>query len=374
MDASEITAALTQHGAVVAGQMAKFSDLLAGLSQQVLDLEQKGIKPPNPGNGGGSVLELAELVVKDAGVQAFLKKNVQGCSIDLPPHLAKSAIVNATGQNQPLVPAQRLPGIVASPQRTTTVRSLLPVIPVTTNMVEFTREATFTNNAGPQGGGSSPAETEGQVKPESAMTFELATAPIVTVAHWIPASRQVLMDAPSLTAHIDQRLRYGVMLEEDDQLLNGNGLSGNMNGLLNQATAYNAGTTGDQRLDTLLKAATQLAQSEYTPTGFIVSQVDWLQMQLLKDGEGRYLFGNPADMVEPRLWGLPAAVTNAMSAGTFAVIDGTRVGAVFDREAVSLRIAEQHADFFVRNMVAILVEERIGFGLFQAGAIVKGTF
>jgi HK97 family phage major capsid protein len=354
--------------------MAKFSDLLAGLSQQVLDLEQKGIKPPNPGNGGGSVLELAELVVKDAGVQAFLKKNVQGCSIDLPPHLAKSAIVNATGQNQPLVPAQRLPGIVASPQRTTTVRSLLPVIPVTTNMVEFTREATFTNNAGPQGGGSSPAETEGQVKPESAMTFELATAPIVTVAHWIPASRQVLMDAPSLTAHIDQRLRYGVMLEEDDQLLNGNGLSGNMNGLLNQATAYNAGTTGDQRLDTLLKAATQLAQSEYTPTGFIVSQVDWLQMQLLKDGEGRYLFGNPADMVEPRLWGLPAAVTNAMSAGTFAVIDGTRVGAVFDREAVSLRIAEQHADFFVRNMVAILVEERIGFGLFQAGAIVKGTF
>ena len=39
-----------------------------------------------------------------------------------------------------------------------------------------------------------------------------------------------------------------------------------------------------------------------------------------------------------------------------------------------MRVAEQHADFFVKNMVAILCEERLGFTVERPAAIVSGTF
>jgi len=80
---------------------------------------------------------------------------------------------------------------------------------------------------------------------------------------------------------------------------------------------------------------------------------------LAKNTQGEYLLGNPANMAEPRLWGLPVVVTNTMPSGHFLVLDAARTGHIADREDAVVRIAEQHADFFVRNMVVVLVEERL---------------
>jgi HK97 family phage major capsid protein len=206
------------------------------------------------------------------------------------------------------------------------------------------------------------------------MSFTLASKAIVTLAHWIPASRQVLADAQMLGAHVDNRLRYGLALEEEDQILNGAGTGGNIDGLLNQATAYNAGATGDQRLDTILKAMRQVMNSEYIADGILLSNFDWTEILLLKDTQGRYLFGNPAEMRAPQVWGLPVVATNAVTNGTFAVAAFQLAAQLWDREDATVRVAEQHSDFFVRNMVAILAEERMGLTVTRATAIVKGSF
>jgi hypothetical protein len=42
-----------------------------------------------------------------------------------------------------------------------------------------------------------------------------------------------------LASYIDQRLRYGVLLEEEDEVLNSTGTNGELDGLVHQATAYN---------------------------------------------------------------------------------------------------------------------------------------
>jgi len=106
----------------------------------------------------------------------------------------KAAIVNATGQNQPLVADMRVPGIIANPNRVLTIRDVLPVGRTGSNLVQFTRENVFTNSAGPQYDATSPASTENVTKPESGITFTLANAAVVTLAHFIPVSRQVLDD------------------------------------------------------------------------------------------------------------------------------------------------------------------------------------
>jgi hypothetical protein len=133
-----------------------------------------------------------------SGTISKLRMDIKGLDI--------KAITNATGQNQPLVPDMRLPGVQILPNRILTIRDLLPVGRTSSNLVQYAKENVFTNNAGPQAGNSPTAAGENLVKNESDITFTLANAPVVTLAHFILVSRQVLDDAPMLESYINGRL------------------------------------------------------------------------------------------------------------------------------------------------------------------------
>ena len=47
---------------------------------------------------------------------------------------------------------------------------------------------------------------------------------------------------------------------------------------------------------------------------------------------------------------------------------------LYEREDVTVRVSESHADYFVRNGVAILAEERYAFAIPRPNAFVKGSF
>jgi HK97 family phage major capsid protein len=47
-----------------------------------------------------------------------------------------------------------------------------------------------------------------------------------------------------------------------------------------------------------------------------------------------------------------------------------RKAVLWDRQDASLAVSNQHADFFIRNMVAILAEARYAFGVIQPSAFV----
>ncbi len=370
-DQAEILKAMQAN----ADAVTRLADSQKEIKTRLLEIEQKGVRNPGNGGGDGGAGELTDLIFKSDALEIFRKGNSQSVQIQVPHRLLKAAIVNATGASQPLVAADRRPGIVTAPQRRFTIRDILAAVPTASNLVEFARELAFTNNAGPQGGLTSPTVPggEGEIKPESSLTFELASAPVITIAHWIPASRQVLSDAPALQNHVEGRLLYGLLLEEEDELLNGDGTAGTLSGLVANATAFTGGSTNQTALDTLAKAAIQLTQSEYTPTAFILNPADWLGIILSKDTTGRYLFGDPAQMNEPRLWGLPVVTTNAQTAGQFLVLDAPRAAYIVDREDASVRIAEQHSDFFVRNLVVLLAEERVGIVVTLGAAMCKGS-
>ena len=67
-------------------------------------------------------------------------------------------------------------------------------------------------------------------------------------------------------------------------------------------------------------------------------------------------------------------VTNAMPAGEFLVGDfGPGAAQIIERETATVAVSFEHADFFVRNLAALRVEERIDLGIFQPFAFVKGA-
>lgn len=352
----------------------KLGEQFSELKARILDVEQKQAKKPG-GIGDEQPKTIGQIVAESEEFKAIQGKNARNMSsVEVKSfHGAKTVILNATLNNdQPLVGAQRLQGIISPGLRRLTVRDLLPQSTTSSNLVEYARELVFTNNAGPQFD-ASPGTTEGATKPESAITFELANAAVTTIAHWIPASRQVLSDAPLLQSYVEGRLRYGLKLEEEDELLNGAGSSGELSGLMTNATAFNGGGTNQTALDTLLRAQLQVSLSYYEVSGFVLHPTDWTGILLLKDTTGRYLFADPHNMTANRVWGKDVVPTQAITQGQFLAGAFAVAAEIFDREDATVRVAEQHGDFFVKNLVAILAEERLALAIYRTAAFVKGT-
>ena len=291
----------------------------------------------------------------------------------------KTAIINATGQNQPLVPADRLDSIYKDPDRIFTIRDLMPTGTTSSNMIEFARENVFTNNAGPQVGGS-PEAFENVTKPESGITFTLANEPVQTLAHFIPASKQVLDDASMLQSYINSRLMYGLKLYEETQLLSGTGSNGQLNGLITQATAWTNGASSPigitNKVDVIRDVIRQAHLSEYRPDAVVMHPTDWYDMEVKKVGssDDRYVVGDPRSVLPPVLWGLPVVATNSITSGTF-LVGSFRLGAqIWDRQQASIEVSRENSDNFVKNMVTILAEERIALTVYRTQAFITGSF
>lgn len=286
--------------------------------------------------------------------------------------------------NPSLFVPQRIAGITGIPNVPLTVRALLPVGRTQNNMIEYVKENTFTNNAGPQYSPLSPTGNvqEGALKNKSNMTWTLVQRPVTTIAHYMKASRQILDDAPMLQSEINNRLLYGLALEEEEQLLLGDGNNGNQLGLIPQATAYNTAlnVTNDTKVDKIRHALLQVTLSKYLPTAIVLAPKDWHDIELIKteDGgvanKGAYIMSNPTAQTEPRLWGYRVVPSMSMVAGDFLVGNFATGAQIFDRMNATVEIARQNEDDFIRNMVSILAEERLALAVYSTGSFVEGTF
>ena len=97
-------------------------------------------------------------------------------------------------------------------------------------------------------------------------------------------------------------------------------------------------------------------------------------MLLTKDSAGNYIIGNPQDVLSPRLFGLPVAVTPAMTSGAFLVGNFKGSATLYDRWSPRVEMSTEHSTYFTENKVAILCEERIGLGVKRTLGFTKGVF
>lgn len=342
------------------------------LRDEVLELAQKIAAKPASGSGDEQKM-LHEIVAESPEYKVAGKQGMMA-PVEFPSALlrTKTQIINATGQNQPLVPSDRQAGLIVPAEQRLFIRDLLPQATTTSNLIEFASEATFTNNARAQGD-ASPGGIEGEAFAESAMTFSLSSVAVVTLGHWIPASRQILSDASLLQGHLGSRLMYGLKLTEESQMLTGTGAAGTITGLNSSATAYNRGVTNDTILDTLLKAMLQVSLSNYEVSGYVLHPIDWYGAMQLKDTTNRYLFSDPQSMVQPRVWAKPVVSSQSQTQGKFTAGAFNLAAQIWDRETATVRISENVNDHFIKNMVAILVEERVALAIYRSTSFVYGN-
>ncbi|PWG13897.1 phage major capsid protein [Streptomyces sp. V2] len=261
-------------------------------------------------------------------------------------------------------------------QRPLRLRDVVTNLTTTSDTIEYVRQTSQTNNASPVAESTTTADPGSMnaangVKPESAIAWAKVTTPVRTIAHWIPLTKRALSDASQVRSIIDAFLRYGLEEELEDQMISGDGTGENLDGLGN-VSGVQAQAWDSDPLTTTRKAKTKVRLvGRSVANAYLFNPADLETIDLLQDNEARYYFGGPSGVgTAGTLWGLPVIETEAVPAGTGYVGD-FRKAVLWDREQASITISDSHANFFIRNMVAILAEMRAAFGIIQPNAFVE---
>lgn len=360
---NEVTVDLKKQIESQKGELQKVID-------QVQDLEQKGVKLRGQPGEGKSFIDMVKGHDNYKGLQ---QKSINTAEIEVTKSdLAsmKEMKVNSAGIVAPIYDPVIQPGI----RQELRIRDLLTTIPVSGQNYTYFRENVHTRGAAPV--------AEGGLKPTSNVTFTTETDRVKKIAVWMPATDEVLSDVPQMFAYLQQLLRYDLKLEEESQILKGDGTGENLNGLMTQATSYNTALSkaGDTSIDLIRRAIYQVRkQSKMSADGIVMTELDWMNIELQKDGENRYLFANLQGLVTPILWGRPVITSDSMdegdtdTGGEFLVANFARSTTLFDRMAYQFKMGLIN-DQFIRNEIALLVEERLGLGVRRKEALVKGQF
>jgi HK97 family phage major capsid protein len=250
------------------------------------------------------------------------------------------------------------------------MRDLLRTVRVNTSSVDYAVQTTRTNAAAPVG--------EGLAKPYSDFAWSSATVVVRVLAHLAKITRQAMDDAPRLMDEIDSEMRYGLGYVEERQFLYGSGVGQNLHGIIPQATAFAATAgvtvTNKTKIDVLRLAMLQGAVALLPPTGIVLNDVDWADIELTKTTDGAYLFANPQGTVQPRMWGLPVVNTPAMDVGDFLVGNFQLGATVYDRMDVEVLISTENVDDFEKNLATVRAEERVAIAVKRPEAFVTGDF
>lgn len=321
---------------------------------------------------------MGERFTKSPEFQAFINQYPGGRIPDTAKGLHTPPVMVADGFKDLLTSADTSAGDLVQTQfiglvdgmlyRPFTIRDAITVGRTQSDTVEFVVESSRTNAAAPAAEATAATGTSG-TKPESAFVLDKKTSNVVTIAHWIPATKRILSDASQLRTLIDNFLRDGLEEELEDQIVQGNGGDGftgidNTTGVQSQAFDTDILTTA-RRGRTLVRTV-----GRSNPNAYLMHPNDWEDFDLHQDNENRYYFGGPMQLGTPRLWGLPVIESEAVPEGKAFVGDFRRC-VLWEREGVTVQVSDSHSDFFIRNLVAILAEMRAAFGVLRPAALVE---
>ena len=326
--------------------------MIKELQNTVGDL-QTGIEQGSLGHAGGEAKaeSVGKQFVNSDGYASF--KN--GSSTKARVEFQNNTIT--TGGDNSVTRHEQLPGVVPGAYRQLTVLPTVESAQTSSNIVYYSREASFANGAAPT--------AEGGSKPEATLTFEEVSVPIVTVPHFLKVSKQALDDSTFLQSYIDRRLSYGVQLEIENQIITGDGTGQNFSGWLatgNNVVTDPAGTVDIYGLASKMKY--EIIGADYVPDYFYMNPADWANAETARRGTGDNAFVAASGAVvyvnnglTALLWGIPVVLSNSVPVGTM-VCKSRDADMYLDRMQTVVEMFEQDGDNVQTNLVTVRAEAR----------------
>ncbi|WP_051439476.1 phage major capsid protein [Bordetella petrii] len=364
----EIAEVIEEHGKAVSefktraeGRLERIEGKLASVDSAIMELAQKaeGFRGMPHGKKTGPLDELKS----SPELQAFAKnRSVKSVNVPINGSLVeiKAVVGDVAGSGNDLynVEPQRDSRLANNPMRRLSVFDVLPRLQVSSNSFQYNALDQYTNAAAYQ-------TQEGAEKAQGNLPTELVTAPIVTIAHYIKLSEQVLDDAPALTQQVSTLLRYGVLAKASAEIIAG-ATVGKIQGLATQATQHQV--PGTMALaDAIGSAATALDVEGWNADTVIIHPNDLFAIRSERTTDEGYVASGWVGGNEQTIWGLRAVSDPSVTEGEPLVLDSSQV-AILDRMDARVEFGRS-GDDMINNLVTALAEARLGLAVFSPSAV-----
>lgn len=257
--------------------------------------------------------------------------------------------------------------VIVGPVYENRLLTRLPIVSTEAPSIEYIRHTSTT--------GAPALVAEGAAKPELVLNTDKVIVQMEKIAAHTGVSWESLQDWPAFLSYVTGEVFREVVNVENQELLNGDGTTGHLTGILHTSGILTHATGSATALDSiessiaLLRNGAALAE----PDLFVVSPNTWSAIRRSKDSQNRYLVTpNPLQDTAKSIWGVNTLVTTQIADGTAALIDTTKIGRVYVRQPLQLLMGWANDDF-TRNITRFIGEERLNIAVERPAAVCSVT-
>jgi hypothetical protein len=194
---------------------------------------------------------------------------------------------------------------------------------------------------------------EAAAKPGTDIVPVPHTDALETFAHWQALSRQALEDIPQVQSVVENALRGGVLAALEAEAAAALAAAGTLPSISNP----------DLLAGIRIAVGDVQSRGYASPNAVLLNPADFAALDLAVMA---------ATVAGPQrtgsVWGVPAIAVGAIPAGTAYVGDFKTAVTLFARNQVSAFLTDSHADYFIRNLLVILAEQRALVAVTQPAA------
>lgn len=260
----------------------------------------------------------------------------------------------------------RIGGFVEDAVRPIQLLDIIPMGQTSYEKVVYMEETTRTHSAA--------EKAEGATYAESAFAFTERESSVRKITDSLPVTDEQLEDVPFIEGYINSRLMFGLRQRLDGQVLTGDGVAPNLEGIANNGSIQTQAKGADPTPDAFYKAMTKIrVTGRAMPTHHIIHPNDWQQIRLLRTADGIYIWGAPSEAGPERMWGLPVVQCDAGSENTGYV--GSFQPAwisLFEKRGVDMQVGYTGTQF-VEGKRTIRADMRYAFVIFRPEAFCSVT-
>ncbi len=331
--------------------------------------------------GDGPMLSLGQQFVNSLGFKSFDRGQLRGPSVDL--QFYRNGQFPGEAQRKALVmsgvtaPRSVDTGLVVEPiYEPPAIIDLIPSIATTAAVVRYVERGAFTNVAAPT--------AEGALLPEGSVAASTPREENVRdIGAYFLTTEQALADETQIRAEIDAELPREIRDTENAQVLSGSGTAPNLRGILNRTglltrSVANNGAAPpvatEKSTDTIHRGLTQVfLATRLQPDGLVINPLDWERIKLMKDGNGNYMYGGPADPGPDRIWGLTPVQSQNVVEGTGLMGAFRAAARIYRRQEIEVAASTEDADNFKRRIVTIRATSRLALVVTRPSAFLRLT-
>lgn len=256
----------------------------------------------------------------------------------------------------------RGPRFVELPQSVLGAIDLIPVTTTDSTAITYMQEIAFSDNVAVE-------TAEGGSFPEATLEVEEATSVVRKIPVFIPVTDEQLEDIPQAGGYINNRL--GLMLQRrlSRQVLLGDGVAPNLEGILEATGVKTQAVGADDIQDAAHKGMTKVNKvGDVQCSAFIANSTTWESIYLQRTADGIYIWGHPSVAGPRTLWGLPTATDEGLADAQIVTGDFRTYAEIAVKRGITIKVSDSHSDYFVKGKQAIRADMRAAFVNYRPGA------